>query len=232
MLTRILEPELMDSAEDASEYDAMDHSAVNAQFVTDLLNALMDWSPQRPVQKAIGDFAVKMLDLGAGTAQIPIELARRSLAVHVTAVDAAESMLAVARSNVAAATFTDRIALVLADAKSLPFDSASFPVVISNSIMHHVAEPQHVIAEAVRVCAPGGLLFHRDLARPNSEEQLQHLVSNYAGDATPYQRKLFAESLRAALTLDEVQQLVAALGFARETVGMTSDRHWTWIATK
>src|SRR5215204_3827463 len=66
MLIRILEPEIMDSADDAREYDAMDHSAVNEQFVTDLL-ATLTASPLR------------ILDLGAGTSQIPIELARRAL---------------------------------------------------------------------------------------------------------------------------------------------------------
>ena len=50
MLPRILEPELMDTAEDAREYDAMDHAAVNAVFVNDLLAALSDWSLQRPVE--------------------------------------------------------------------------------------------------------------------------------------------------------------------------------------
>jgi hypothetical protein len=79
---------------------------------------------------------------------------------------------------------------------------------------------------------PGGLLFHRDLVRPNDETQLIHLVGAYAGDATPYQRKLFADSLRAALTLGEVQQLVAEFGFSMGTVRMSSDRHWTWAAIK
>ncbi len=36
MLQRILEPEVMDTDEDAREYDAMDHAAVNAVFVVDL----------------------------------------------------------------------------------------------------------------------------------------------------------------------------------------------------
>jgi hypothetical protein len=49
MLNRILEPELMDTAADAREYDAMDHAAVNTVFVNDLLRALTDWSLQRPV---------------------------------------------------------------------------------------------------------------------------------------------------------------------------------------
>jgi ubiquinone/menaquinone biosynthesis C-methylase UbiE len=238
MLPRVLEPEVMDSAEDAHQYDAMDHGQVNEVFVNDLLDAVTDWSlastklspGKRPVRSV--DVALHVLDLGAGTAQIPIELACRSSHFHITAVDAAESMLEIARDNVAATGLSQRILLVLGDAKELPFGDESFPVVISNSILHHIPEPRDVIAEAIRVTAAGGLLFHRDLARPADEAQLNDLVDRYAGDSTPYQRRLFAVSLHAALTVEEVQQLVAEFGFASETVSMTSDRHWTWVASK
>ncbi len=235
MLERILEPELMDTDRDAREYDAMDHAAVNAQFATDLLGAVADWSLKRPVKRSVqGAKAplLEILDLGAGTAQIPIELCRRAAGVRVVAVDAAESMLAVGHENVIAAGLADRIELVLGDAKQLPFASDRFLAAISNSIVHHIAEPRSVIAEAIRVATPGGLLFHRDLARPGDETELDKLVETYVADETPYQRKLFADSLRAALTLDEIRQLVTKFGFAPETVQMTSDRHWTWTATK
>jgi ubiquinone/menaquinone biosynthesis C-methylase UbiE len=219
----------MDSDEDAREYDAMDHAAVNAVFVADLLDVLADWSLQRPVQSGAAP-RLEVLDLGAGTAQIPIELCRRLPDIHVVAVDAAESMLAVARENVAVAGLTERIDLVLAGAKRLPFPAAAIPIVVSNSIVHHIAEPAGVLAEAVRVSANGGLQFHRDLARPRDEEELARLVAKYAGDATAYQRKLFSESLRAALTLEEIQALVVGFGLPPESVRMTSDRHWTWMA--
>src|SRR3990172_5198096 len=107
MLTRILEPEVMESDEDAREYDAMDHAAVNAVFVADLVEAVTDWSLKRPV--CIDTASLTILDLGAGTAQIPIELCRRVPNLRVVAVDAAESMLAVARANVKVAGFTERI---------------------------------------------------------------------------------------------------------------------------
>jgi ubiquinone/menaquinone biosynthesis C-methylase UbiE len=219
MLTRILEPEIMDSADDAREYDAMDHSAVNSQFVSDLLSVTIKSS-------------LKVLDLGAGTAQIPIELARRDSHAHITAVDAAPSMLTIARANVAAANVTSRVAPVLADAKRLPFTDHSFSIVVSNSILHHIAEPGAVVSEAVRVTTLDGLLFHRDLARPSDEAELRHIVETYASSATPYQRKLFSDSLRAALNLDEVREMVVRFGFAQDTVQMTSDRHWTWSATR
>jgi ubiquinone/menaquinone biosynthesis C-methylase UbiE len=207
----------MDTADDAREYDAMDHSNVNDQFVTDLLAIL----PNSTLQ---------VLDLGAGTAQIPIELARRAPQLHITAVDAAPSMLALAHENIACANLTNRINPILADSKQLPFDDNSYAAVISNSILHHIADPQTVIAEAIRVTTHGGLLFHRDLARPTSEAELQQLVELYAGGATSYQRKLFADSLRAALTVGEVRDLIASFDFVPGTVQMTSDRHWTWIA--
>src|SRR5690349_17436194 len=108
MLSRVLEPEIMDLPDDAREYDAVDHSAVNAQFVCDLLEIAINSS-------------LKVLDLGSGTAQIPIELARRAAHLHITVVDAAPSMLAIARANITAARLTNRIDPILADAKHLPF---------------------------------------------------------------------------------------------------------------
>jgi hypothetical protein len=43
---------------------------------------------------------------------------------------------------------------------------------------------------------------------------------------------MFADSFRASLTVEEMQQLVAELGPGPETVRATSDRHWTWVARK
>jgi ubiquinone/menaquinone biosynthesis C-methylase UbiE len=235
MLPRILEPELMDTAADAREYDAMDHAAVNEAFVTDLLEATKkfsgtDWSLQTSASSV--EPRPVILDLGAGTALIPIELCRRVPNIRVIAVDAAAHMLVLARKNIDAASLADHIESVRADAKQLPFESAAFSAVISNSILHHIADPRLVIAEAVRVTAPGRLLFHRDLCRPNVQSEVDRMVTAYAGDATPYQQKLLADSLRAALTLDEIRALVIEFGFGPETVQMNSDRHWTWIARR
>ena len=95
MLPRVLEPEVMDSEDEALDYDRMDHSAVNALFVKDFLSE--------------GPLGGPVLDLGTGTAQIPVELCRRDARATCVAVDLAESMLALARTNVAAAGFQGRI---------------------------------------------------------------------------------------------------------------------------
>jgi len=218
VLERVLEPEVMDCVDEAIDYNQMDHGAVNRQFVDDLL--------------AVGPVGDEVLDLGTGTALIPIELCERDLAARVLAVDLAEAMLDVARLNVEMACQMERILLDRADSKQLPYDDGRFTAVISNSIVHHVPHPAAVLGEAIRVCRTGGLLFFRDLARPASDQQVRHLVETYAGDEADHARAMFEASLRAALTVDEVRALVAPLGFDPAGVRMTSDRHWTWAARR
>jgi ubiquinone/menaquinone biosynthesis C-methylase UbiE len=219
-LERILEPEVMDSAEEAADYDAMDHGEVNRRFVDDLLTAI----------GAQPEAMLDVLDLGTGTALIPIELCKKFSDCRVMAADAAVSMLEVARYNVEVNSLIEQIHLAHVDAKKLPFSDSMFDVVISNSIVHHIPEPIHVLREAVRVAKAGGLLFFRDLLRPETQEQLQQLVATYTPGANDHQQRMFAESLHAALSLAEIRSLVGSLGFGADTVQQTSDRHWTWTA--
>jgi ubiquinone/menaquinone biosynthesis C-methylase UbiE len=218
MLARILEPELMDSEEEAVDYDSMDHAEVNRRFVADLIGSGADLRD--------------VLDLGTGTAQIPIELCNATDDARITGTDAAAHMLQIGRANVADADLPDRIELQRVDAKKLPYAAGRFSTVMSNSIVHHIPEPRSVLEEAVRVCAPGGTLFFRDLMRPEEEQLLDSLVATYAAEANSHQRQMFRDSLHAALTLAEIRELVASLGFDPESVTATSDRHWTWVAQK
>lgn len=218
MLPRILEPEVMGTVAEARDYDAMDHAAVNRQFVADFL--------------ALGSMTETILDVGTGTAQIPIEFCRQSATGLIVAIDLAKEMLAVAQRNVAAAGFAERIRLQLVDAKTMPFVDGKFHAVMSNSIIHHLPEPAGTFAEIKRVCAISGRIFVRDLLRPADATTLRHIVETYAGDANASQQKMFAESLHASLTLTEVQEFVGRLGFPAQSVKQTSDRHWTWSAIR
>lgn len=213
MLARTLEPEVMDDRQEAVEYNDMDHSAVNACFVTDLL-----------VQGNIGR---DVLDLGTGTALIPIELCKRAPDVRVMASDASVEMLELARYNIELNHLLERIQVHRADAKKLVFQDAYFDTVMSNSLVHHLPDATMFVAESVRVLRPGGLLFLRDLCRPESEQEVERLVATYTAGETPYSQQLFRQSLHASLTVDEVQSLVRAYGVPAESVRMTSDRHWT-----
>jgi ubiquinone/menaquinone biosynthesis C-methylase UbiE len=227
-LPRILEPEVMDTEEEASDYDAMDHAEVNARFCDDFL----------AFRRAAG----RVLDVGTGTARIPIALCERSRDTTVDAIDLAEHMLALARRNIERAGPGSRISLARVDAKRTSWPDGAFDAVISNSIVHHIPEPANVMREMWRLVAPRGALFVRDLARPESAKRVRELADLYApvrpsGEAAAdaraeRQRVLFAASLHAALTADEVRAIVAPFGIDASAVRMTSDRHWTLAATK
>ncbi len=217
MIPRKLEPEVMDSPEEAQAYDAMNHAAVNESFVADFL------AVHGPCRGG------EILDVGTGTARIPIELCRVDARARVLAVDLSESMIALATANVREAGLGDRIRCRPEDAKSLRLAGPGFEAVVSNSIVHHIPEPTTVLREVSRLAAPGGTVFVRDLARPTSEFELARLVELYTGGESERGRLLFEDSLRAALTVGEVASLIENLGLPSSGVKLTSDRHWTWI---
>lgn len=219
-LHRILEPEVMDTLEEACEYDSMDHSQVNEVFCNDFFAA-----------RNLND-GVQILDVGTGTAQIPIAMCKRNSGLKITAIDLAESMLTLGNKNIQTARLEDSITLVQIDSKKMPYPDESFDQVVSNSIIHHIPNPLECFKEMIRVTKKDGLLFIRDLLRPFSLIELQNIVNLHAGDATPKQKQLFTDSLHASLSLAEVREMVKRFGFEAFTVIQSSNRHWTFTARK
>lgn len=229
---RVLEPEVMDTPEEARDYDAMDHAAVNTRFCDDFLTFA-----NANGRHALGREVTRIIDFGTGTALIPIELCRRAAGFTVVAIDLAEHMLTLGAVHVKRAGFADRVRLERVDAKGTPYEDGAFGGTVSNSIVHHIPEPARCLAEMWRVTAKGGLLFVRDLQRPESLAEVDRLVALYAPDprreppadveSNDKQRALLRASLRAALTASEVAALVDPLGIPASAVKMTSDRHWT-----
>jgi AGZA family xanthine/uracil permease-like MFS transporter len=215
LAVRVLEPEVMDTFEAAWMYDEMDHEMVNRRFVDELV--------------AGGQIGQSVVDLGTGTALIPIELCERVEGVKVLGIDASVSMLDLARRRIEIAQMTDRIQLEHDDCKSLSgFSKAIADTVISNSLFHHLPDPAKAILAAKRLLRPGGRLFVRDLYRPATMSEVDSLVKLYTENESEPARQMFRDSLLAALTLDEARELFADCGFSADDVTMTSDRHWTF----
>ncbi len=206
MLERVLEPEVMDTAEEARDYDSMDHAAVNTRFCDDFLTfATFGGRP------ALGQTTARVVDFGTGTALIPIALAGRAAGFSIVGIELAEHMITLGRANVARAGLEARVSLERVDAKGTPYEDGAFGATISNSIIHHIPEPSLCFAEMWRVTAKGGLLFVRDLHRPDDEAEVDRLVALYGGEPPPDPAR------------------VASLVMSGK---MTSDRHWTLACEK
>jgi ubiquinone/menaquinone biosynthesis C-methylase UbiE len=216
-MDRILEPEVMDTWLETTAYDAMDFVAVNTAFATDAID--------------LDPYAIKILDVGTGTARIPILMCQQRPQYLITGVDLAQSMSIVGQRNVDEAGLNQRIRLELVDAKRMPYPDLEFDMLISNSLVHHLPDPLSFFQEIKRLVRPGGAMLIRDLIRPESEEIVDQLVAKFGGDYDNHQQQLFGDSLKAALTLVEVQNLIDRVGLAQVTLAQSSELHWT-IARK
>ena len=212
-MERLLEPEAMDTAEEAEAYDAMDHLAVNTAFVNRVV--------------ALGAKDGHYLDLGTGPAHIPILLAQRLPDIRITAIDLSANMLKIGEKHVQNAGLADRVRLELIDAKNLPYADNSFDGVISNSIAHHIPNFLATLQEVSRVIRANGLILVRDLIRPQTKAAAQALVEQYAANDTPYQKKLFYDSFQAAFTIPEIGAMLTQVDLPGAIVVQSSDRHWS-----
>jgi ubiquinone/menaquinone biosynthesis C-methylase UbiE len=217
-LPRTLEPETMDDVREVREYQAMDHQDVNESFVNDLI--------------AAGPVGPRVVDLGCGTAEIPVLLCQKLDELEVLGVDASIEMLEAARIEIELGGVQGRVHLEHADCKDLSgFQSGMADTVISNTVLHHLAEPGEMLAQAIRILAPGGRLFIRDLVRPASSEAFEELVGMHAGSESEFGQQLLRQSLHAALTIDEMAKILTKLKTEGPPPHLSSDRHWSlnWV---
>ena len=212
-MQRVLEPEVMDTWEEAVEYDSMDFTEVNVAFAKSAI--------------ALGPMSGKILDAGTGTARIPMAISQMRPTWELTGIDLSANMLKVGAENVSKAGVGSQIKLELIDAKAMPYPDNYFDMVISNSIIHHLPDPLPFLREVKRVLKPNGAIFLRDLLRPMDEEIRDNLVEMYAGDCNSHQKQLFSDSLQAAFTLAEVEMMLENAGLEGLRIYESSDRHWT-----
>lgn len=96
----------------------------------------------------------KALDIGSGTGNYAIWLAKKGL--EVTAIDESREMITIAKKK--AEKDNLNIHLYLGKGESLPFSQNSFDLVVSVTTIEFVDNPAQVLREAIRVLKPGGRL--------------------------------------------------------------------------
>ena len=110
-----------------------------------------------------------VLDLGAGTCQGTLELARRFRHARIIALDLAPQLLAQATRSLWHRRRYDRVG---ADAYALPFADAGCDLVFSNLMLPWCEGLDPLFAELRRVLRPGGLLLFSSFA-PGTLQELR-----------------------------------------------------------
>jgi ubiquinone/menaquinone biosynthesis C-methylase UbiE len=213
IMERIAEPDLMNDAQQAKAYADADFSGPHDAFV-DCFGS-----------KFPGFLTGSVLDLGCGTADVIIRFAKKYPQVHITGIDGAGAMLDIARQDIQRAGFHDRIELQECFLPHHGFTDRKFDAVISNSLLHHLADPM-VLWETLKACAKDGApLFIMDLMRPESEKSAMDFMLKYAADESPLLQRDFYNSLLASYNEGEIRYQLRSSRLDFMNIEIVSDRH-------
>jgi ubiquinone/menaquinone biosynthesis C-methylase UbiE len=94
-----------------------------------------------------------VLDVGSGTGHVAVKLAKGGRFARVVATDISSKMLECARANASKAGAS--IETVESDMVRLPFEDATFDLVVGCAILHHLPDPVAFMPEVLRVLKPG-----------------------------------------------------------------------------
>ncbi len=166
------------------------------------------------------------LDLGCGPADVTLRFARAFPGWRVDGLDGSPAMLQHGRQAVVRAGLEGRVRLLQLRLPEGEAPRPRYDLVLSNSLLHHLADPGVLWRSVLRWAGSGGAVFVMDLARPKSEDAARALVDRHAAGEPDVLRRDFFHSLRAAWRIEEVEAQLRAAGLEELRIAPASDRHW------
>ena len=213
-MNRTPEPELMLEQEQARAYFEADFEEPHGRFIELFAKTV-------PEESVAGD----VLDLGCGSADISLRIARAYPQVRIHGVDGSEAMLRFGKQAVCREGFEERVQLIHCTLPTMELPRKSYDVVISNSLLHHLRDPQVLWQTIKQFARPEAPIFVMDLMRPGSQKQAEDLTETYTAGGAEILKRDFYHSLLAAYREDEIQSQLQEAGLNQFSVEVVSDRH-------
>jgi len=211
-MKRLLEPELMEDESQIKAYAEADFEIPHNEFIQRLRSFIGD-----------PEFGGTALDLGCGPGDISCRFAKAFPLSRVHAVDGSEPMLNHAKSELAT-DLSQRIGYIQGLLPDLILPQSSYEIIFSNSLLHHLPDPQALWQTIKKYSRPGTRIIIMDLLRPASIQDAQTMVANYTANEPEVLQRDFYHSLLAAFSMKEIvaQLAKADLNLHIEQI---SDRH-------
>ncbi len=213
MMTRVLEPELMDDQAQVLAYAGADFDKENQEFVDRFRRSFPELGSGH------------ILDLGCGPGDIPIRLLRAFPYCRVTGIDGAVHMIEYATQAVQKAGMEGSIDFQCVSLQNLKLREPS-DYGISNSLLHHLPNPLIFWVGLKQWVNTGGGVFVMDLLRPDNPSMARGLVEQYASGESPILQRDFFNSLLAAFTIEEITEQLLEAQLDQFKIEIIDDRHW------
>ncbi len=215
-MARTSEPEVMDGRDEVAAYA----SASSQRHLESLDNRFVE----QVLSLGSRESGCLLLDLGCGPGNLAVKIALRCPRWRVVGFDRSRTMLDAAHRAARSSGVDGRVFFLQGDGGRLGFADGTFDMVMSNSVLHHLASPKRVFQEMARVAKPDGTVLVRDLRRPSWLAFPFH-VSWHGRHYSGMMKKLFKDSVRAAYTPEELAGLLRASGMARARIFLQGRVH-------
>ena len=213
-MDRVVEPELMNDPEQVLAYSHADFAEAHQSVIDNFSQIFPNIQPLNA-----------MLDLGCGSGDVTVRFAQRYTKCHIDAVDGSQEMLKQAEVLIANCSLTHRITLHLQQLPKCKFENKTFDAIISNSLLHHIHQPQNLWSTIKQFATTDTAIYVCDLFRPATTQVAQQLVDQYANNEPEILRRDFYNSLLAAFTPDEVRTQIVNTELDGLQIDKVSDRH-------
>jgi ubiquinone/menaquinone biosynthesis C-methylase UbiE len=134
--------------------------------------------PERKLAEAIAGRLKggTLIDLGAGTGYLSIEIAKRVPALNVYGIDLSKEMVKIARKH---AEGVENVRFEIGNAADLPFDDDSIDFIVSTGSLHHWKKPVKVFDECYRVLKSGREAWIYDGCPDVPRDEADRLIKEY-----------------------------------------------------
>ena len=216
-MQRRLEPELMNGDAQVQAYADADFSSGDQATIEAIQRLLFTSSPLPPDPLVV--------DLGCGPGNITLRLAHLFPKARIIGIDGAESMLALARERAQQQDVDiSFLCQTLQEVLRGPLLGQA-DLIVSNSLLHHLHQPDLLWTVTQSLAAPGCRTLHRDLRRPSTDAEVQQLLRKHLTSAPAVLQHDFAASLAAAFEPQEVTAELHRLGLEQLKVSAEDDRY-------
>jgi demethylmenaquinone methyltransferase/2-methoxy-6-polyprenyl-1,4-benzoquinol methylase len=225
------------SAKDPTEIREM-FAAIAERY--DRLNQLMTFGQHQSWRREVVD-RLKLepgdavLDIGAGTGDLALEVSSRGKASFVVACDFTMEMLRIGQSREGAQS----IDWVLADAHRMPFPQAAFDGVVCGFLLRNLGDLRGGLDEQTRLIKPGGMAVWLDTTllqsgplKPVLSFYMDHILPKLAGwlaGDRPAYAYLSQSSANFLSAVRLAERILASgferVGFAKKMLGAVAI-HW------
>lgn len=188
----------------------------------DLLNAIMSlglhryWRRQA-IRSLMSRQGIRFLDIGCGTGDMMIAIARQCHGAKVTGIDPARHMLALATDKIHAAGLEDRIHCQEGDATAMEFGKAEFDGISCAFCLRNIEDRTTALAEMRRILRPGGMLAILELTAP-SHPLFRTIHRIYTRRIIPLLGRLFSQADAYVYLADSIDHFPASPAIERELI--------------